>query len=256
MNIFDFLSESHRLGFKRVQLCENFNYSSLSAEELLLVREKAMELGLTIELGMSGLTRENLLRHLYIAGQLQSNFIRVVIGSKNLLSHNNSNNLKDEASKVLKEMLPKFKKQKVIVGIENHFDLCSTELVELIEDIGDKQVGLILDTTNSLGFIESPWETFEKFKPYILSIHLKDYIVKKVEAGYFITGVPLGEGWLKTGKLLDAVMACNPDASIIMEMTVRRNEKQSEREILDWERAQVEKSVNYLKELVCRGGKQ
>lgn len=258
MKAVDFLIESRRLGFKRVQLCENLNYSSLSTAELLLVKKKADELGLTVELGMSGLTQKNLFRHLYIAGLLQSKFLRIVVGSNNLLPQYNSNSLslKDQAAMVLKAALPEFKKQGVVIGIENHFDLRSKELAELVEDIGDRQVGLVFDTTNSLAFFELPRETFEKFKPYILSVHLKDYTVKKVEAGYFITGTALGEGQLETIKLLDEITTHNPDASIIMELTTRRNEQQSMEEILKWEREQLAKSANYLKEWTRCGKKQ
>ena len=41
---------------------------------------------------------------------------------------------------------------------------------------------------NGLRFLERPEETKVKARPYVLSMPFKDYTIRKVEAGYFVTG--------------------------------------------------------------------
>lgn len=246
MTVFGFLSEAHRLGFDGVQLCENLAYSKLDKEQLIAVKEKAQELGLFVEVGMRDVTVENLLRHLQIAELLSSQFLRVVLGSVRLTPEEEPARMIKDATRNLKEVLPICRKLGLTVGIENHFDLRTEDLIGIVEGIGDERVGMILDTTNCLGFMERPEETLQALKPYLRSIHLKDYSIRKVEAGYLISGTPLGDGWLNTAEILREAMAANPELTIILELNVRRKEGQSVAEILRSEEQMIIRSLGYL----------
>jgi len=246
MSIFDFLSEAHRLNFKSVQLCENLNYKNYSKEKLILLRKKAKELDLIIELGLNGLSTDNILRHLDIANLLSSHFIRVVLSNKGKYPEDKPNELMVKSINILKKILPRCRDQNIFIGIENHYDLISQKLVELVKEINDEHIGLILDTTNHLAFVERPEETLKLFKPYLLSIHLKDFFCYKIEAGYLICGRELGRGQLKTEKILNSALESKKLLSIIIEMTIRKESRESVKEILDWERGVIERSVNYF----------
>ncbi len=246
MNVYDFLKRAHQMGFQDVQLCENLHYSNLSDNELARLGELARELNLIIELGMRGLTEENISRHIDIAEILSSHFLRIVIGEDTRTSSESVNASQKNAVQILHGVLPRCNRLKLTVGIENHFDLDSDSLIEIVKEIEDDHVGLILDTTNCLGFIEEPEILVQKFLPYLCSIHLKDYIVQKVEAGYFITGTPLGEGLLNVGKLLRVALTNKPFISLIIELTVRRNESQKMERILEWEYSAIKRSRDHL----------
>jgi len=250
MTVTEFLSEACSMRFDGVQLCENLNYSSLSDDELLGIARKAEKLGLFIDIGMNNLNNENLQRHIYISRLLKSKFLRIVIGEDSPYPVRNKDKLILEAEVVLREMLPVIKKSGIKVGIENHFDIRSKDLVKIMEDIGNDNLGLIFDSTNSLGFIEKPEETLQLFSPYLLSIHLKDYSVKKVTGGFNITGVPYGYGDAKLDRLVKMAIGINPDITIIMEMPIRRVEKQSVKQILEWENNTIKESMSYLKDLL------
>ena len=249
MTAMDFLSEAHELGFGGVQLCENLGYSSLSDDELLAIKSKADRLGLFIEIGMRYLTPENLSRHLEIAKLMSSGFLRMVLGPQQTSPAADPEALRAKSARILLDALPQLRKQGVTVGIENNFDLTSDQLVRLVEDIDDKHVGLILDTTNCLGFTERPQETLEIFQPHVLSVHLKDYAVYRVEAGFIMTGTTLGEGWLDIDTLLKSILESSKVQSIIMEMCMRRNEQHTVEETLVWEREAIEKSANFLQKM-------
>jgi len=252
MNIFDFLSEAHRLGLDRVQLCENLSYSHFTAKELREIKTLAKELGLFIELGMRDITKENLYKHLEIADELSALFLRIVLGENSLYRKENPDKLTQQAIEVFKDTMPDIKKLDMTVGIENHFDVATEYLVRIVEEIDDKHLGLIFDTTNCLGFITTPEETLKMIGPHLVSVHLKDYFVHKVEAGYLIRGTILGDGWLNLDEILRSVLFYNPNVSIIIEMTIRRNPDQSVEETIIWEKQAIEQSVNNLHDALHR----
>jgi len=250
MDIFDFLYESNRLGYEGVQICENINYEKLSKYELCKVKEKAKELNLFVEIGMNGLNSNDLKKHIDLAEFLDSNFIRVVIGRVKPSEKKKATEIKEESIQILKKILPLLYEKDITIGIENHFDLTDTDLIEIVKEIDSKNIGLIFDSTNCLGFIRNPYEVLQSMKKYLLSIHLKDYVVKKVEAGYFITGTILGDGWLDIKRVLDIALKANPKLSIILEMTTRRDNTKSFKEVIEWEKDSIEKSTDYLKKVL------
>jgi len=252
MSIFDFLAEAHRLGLERVQFCENLSYSYFTTKELREIKTLAHELGIVIELGMRDITKENLYKHLEIAELLSSHFLRIVLGENSLYRKENPDKLTHQAIEVFKDVLPDIKTLDMTVGIENHFDVAPEYLVKIAEELGDKHVGLIFDTTNCLGFTTTPEETLKMIGPYLVSVHLKDYFVHKVEAGYLIRGTILGDGWLSLDEILRSVLSYNSRASIIIEMTIRRESDQSIEEIIPWEKQAVEQSVNNLRNALQR----
>jgi sugar phosphate isomerase/epimerase len=250
MSVLDFVDAAHRLGFEGVQLCENLDYASLGKAELLAVKERADELGLFIEVGMRDATVANLKHHLEIAELLSARLLRVVLGQNRPFPEEAPEKLVMESIENLRAVLPIAKRIGVSIGIENHFDLPSADLVRIVRALNDPGVGMILDTTNGLGFMERPEETLEALKPYLLSLHLKDYVISKVEAGYFVTGATLGAGRLNTAAVLGQAIAANPNLSLIIELTIRRQEKQALQETLRSEEQAIKDSLEYLQSLM------
>ena len=119
-----------------------------------------------------------------------------------------------EAVRTIRAALPQLRKKNIILGLENHFD------------------------------------PIAKAQPYLVSLHIKDYIIRKVEAGYFITGTVLGEGALDVPAILQAALAAPGLRSLTLEMTIKRNEGKDPREIVEWEEMAIRKSTAKLQEIV------
>ncbi|QQO08123.1 sugar phosphate isomerase/epimerase family protein [Breznakiella homolactica] len=242
----NFLRRAGDLGFQGVQICENLGIAKMSREELLRIKELARELGLFIEVGMNGAEKENLLLHREIAETLGSDFVRVVLGGKSRKTEAEAAEASKGFTYTIGSVLPLFKQSKIRIGMENHFDLPTRWLKAIADAVNDEYLGLILDTTNCIHFLERPEEALEICRGRIVSVHLKDYSVKKIEAGHCISGTVLLDGELSVQPFLDA---CD---SIVMEMTIRRPEGFTADQILQWEDEAVAVSAGRLMDCVKR----
>jgi len=123
-------------------------------------------------------------------------------------------------------------------------------VLKILKNINDPYVGAVYDTTDAIYFIERPERTLELLLPYIKSIHLKDYQLRKAEASIVMSGRILGEGQLNSKEILKTVLTANPKASVIMEVTIRRKDGLSIEQVVPEERIQMERSTQYLKNLM------
>lgn len=245
MKTTDFMLKAHQLGYNLVQLCENLMIVNATNDELLHIKHKAEEYGLIIEVGMNGLEQESLKRHIEICNLLSARFLRIVLGGGSPICRNDLNEAAGKAIEVLSKNIEEIKKSEITVGIENHFDFPTAAIVDIVKAINEPSIGIIADTTNCLGFIEKPEEMLCLAGPHLLSVHIKDYIVKKVEGGYFITGQILGKGFLDAYSFLKTAFSYNPHVSIILEMTIKKEDTEKEK-VLYMENNAVEQSTNYL----------
>jgi len=107
-----------------------------------------------------------------------------------------------EFKQQLSDLLPTLKKHKVVLAIENHQDLHSTELVEISSSISQKFIGVTWDVGNSLSMADSPDSFYKNTKHIIKNVHLKDYKVCESEAGVQLLRCPLGEGYVNYKNVL------------------------------------------------------
>ena len=250
MSAIGFLSEAYTLGYEGVQLCENLRYAGLSREGLLEIRQAAGERGLFLEIGMRTLTEENLERHLEIAEILSSKFLRIVLGKNTDFPADDPEKLSKTSVAILKNAAPRLEKSGLMIGLENHFDLPTSRLADIVQEVDSPRVGMVFDTTNALGFVETPEKTLEMIGTRLLSAHIKDYRFRKTEAGYLMSGTILGEGRLDAEGLLRSIVRINPAASIILEMTIRKEDSQTAPETLRWEKDAIERSTQRLKSIL------
>jgi sugar phosphate isomerase/epimerase len=248
MTPIDFIDHAGRLGLKRIQLCENIGYADCDERAIAAMVKHAKNLGLTVELGMYGLTRENIRKHLRLAGLFESKFIRVVIGGL----HDDHDKAVHIASENIQAVLDECRGEGVHIGLENHFDLTASDIVEIIQEVDDPLVGSIFDSTNGIFFLERPEQTLGIMMPYIKSVHLKDFRMLRTEAGITMAGQVLGQGSLETESILRKVMAQNPEASIIIELTIRRKDGLSVTEVIETEKEQIARSVYYAQQICDR----
>ena len=81
------------------------------------------------------------------------------------------------------------------IAIENHAgDMQAWELVTLIEAAGKDYVGATMDTGNATWTLEDPMEVLETLGPYTASTGLRDSMVWEYEDGAWVAWVPTGDG--------------------------------------------------------------
>ncbi|MDR1933022.1 MAG: sugar phosphate isomerase/epimerase [Spirochaetales bacterium] len=243
-----FINAAAQLGLGRIQLCENLKYAGCAESCISALANRTKELGLVVEVGMNGITRENLRKHIGLARMFDSKFIRAVIGSLDESSESTA----EAATENLKSVLDECRQYEIHIGIENHFDLTTPQIIQVIRSVNDPLIGTVFDSTNAVGFLEHPQETLALMLPYIKSVHLKDFRMIKTEAGITLTGQILGQGILDAESILKKVIAQNAEASIIIELTIRRQDGLSAEEAVEEEEKQIRQSVEYAKKLCAR----
>ena len=79
-------------------------------------------------------------------------------------------------------------------GIENHQDICSYELLWLLEQVGSRRCGVVMDCGNALAVGEHPAAFAERVMPYLVHVQLKDYVVHPTPSGWRFVRCALGDG--------------------------------------------------------------
>jgi len=112
-------------------------------------------------------------------------------------------------------------KHGLAVGIENHKDFRTNELIELLSSVGSPLVGACVDFGNNVAFLEDPLETAEKLAPFAITTHLKDMAVRPYEKGFELSEVPLGTGFLPLEKIVAVLRKSRPEIPLCLEMMTR-----------------------------------
>lgn len=94
----------------------------------------------------------------------------------------------------LKEISPLAEDLGLKIGIENHQDATSADLIRVCEEVGSPNIGITLDTGNPLAVAEDPVIFAERILPYLVHVHLKDYRMAATPAGYRLFHCPIGAG--------------------------------------------------------------
>ena len=89
--------------------------------------------------------------------------------------------------------------------IENHQDLGSYELLDIISRTSNELVGVNWDIGNSLAVTETPDFFLSNTAGYIGNIHLKDYQLVRSEKGFGLVRCSLGEGVVDFKNLLKSI---------------------------------------------------
>ncbi len=106
----------------------------------------------------------------------------------------------------------------VDIAVENHQDLTSQELADLCADVGSKNVGVTLDSVNSLAVVEEPLAYARALGPLIKHVHLKDYRVYATPQGFRLVRCAVGAGVLDVRGLLSILKDTAPDATVAIEL--------------------------------------
>lgn len=128
----------------------------------------------------------------------------------------------EESYESIAAALPLLEKYKIPLGLENHKDWTTDELVELMKKYSSEYFGVCLDFGNNLSLLDAdPMETIEKLAPFTVTTHFKNMAVDTCDEGFLLSEVLLGEGYLDLKRALQAVQKARPKARIMLEMITR-----------------------------------
>jgi 3-oxoisoapionate decarboxylase len=117
--------------------------------------------------------------------------------------------------------LPILEKHQMPMGIENHKDWTTDELVALMEELGGEYFGVCLDTGNSISLLDDPMDVVTRLAPYAVCTHVKDMAVEEYPGGFLLAEVPMGEGMLDTRAVIGTIAKARPRAKFTLEMITR-----------------------------------
>lgn len=116
---------------------------------------------------------------------------------------------------------PVMTKHAVRLAIENHKDWQIFELLDMVKRLSSPQVGVTVDTGNSIALLEDPLEVVEAYAPWAMSCHLKDMGVQEYDEGFLLSEVPLGTGFLDLKKIIQVLRTARPELQFSLEMITR-----------------------------------
>lgn len=227
-----------RLGVRVVQLCENIAFPRSEWADVEAT-------GLSIEIGTRGLLSSTLEAAWSAAQYFKSPFVRLVIDSA---GHEPT---PAETIRLLQPWAARARETGIRLAVENHDRFPATVLADIVETLGTDAVGVTLDTVNSFGAAEGTEHVVRTLAPYTLSLHIKDFTVKRVpsQMGFTVEGCPAGEGMLNPARVLEALRAAGRDPNAIIELWTPEAES-LEATILR-EAAWTEKSIANLRPLIA-----
>jgi len=116
---------------------------------------------------------------------------------------------------------PILKRHRLRLAVENHKDWLVPELLEWLRRLSSEHVGVCIDTGNSIALLEEPMEVVEAYAPFAASTHLKDMGVQEYSEGFFLSEVPLGQGFLELKGIVAVLQKANPKLQFNLEMITR-----------------------------------
>jgi len=232
------------LGVDLVQIGDNYPLHTSMEEELSGLKALSDEKGIDLEIGTSGTDPAGLLDYLNVAKLLGAGLIRSRVGRPGEPED------METAQRNLAEVLGAYEKAGVLLALENYELYSVHALADLLTGLNSPVLGACLDTSNSLGALETPDIVLDALAPHTLCLHIKDFRFVRVEygLGYVVQGCPVGEGQLDVKKIIERVRFNGRLKSMVLEQWTPYQGSVDESVVLQDQWA--EKSIGYLKRLV------
>ena len=195
-----FLDLAAQKGLSSVETTLRYIAADEDPQALADFHAHAQELGLQLVTAGPAIDPVPFRQHLKLAASLGVKTVRCTLSS--ILMGDRSpigglpgwqRHLADMAQR-LTEIAPVAEDLGIRIGVENHQDATSSDLIWLCEAVDSPNVGVTLDTGNPLAVAEDPVEFAQRILPYLVHVHLKDYRMMATEQGYRLFHCPIGAG--------------------------------------------------------------
>jgi hypothetical protein len=111
----------------------------------------------------------------------------------------------------LRELIPDLECSGVRLLIENHQDLGADDLVSIIKNTSQECIGINWDIGNALAVLDTPESFLAKTHRFIGNVHLKDYELYRLPAGFAMKRCALGQGVAGLDAIIPRLMQlCGP----------------------------------------------
>jgi sugar phosphate isomerase/epimerase len=227
-----------------VQIADNLPLDRLGADELDVLARDADRLGLDLEVGTRGIDPGLLRRYADIAARLRSPILRTVIDTAD---HRPDPN---EVVQTLRSAMPDFERFGICLAIENHDRLRAAILADILDRVGSPNIGICLDTANSVGCVENLDTLVDVLGAQTVNLHLKDHCIFRPphHNGFVVEGRPAGRGQLDVPRLLRAIRELGRDPNVILELWTPPEATPAE--TVAKEEAWARESVGYLRQFL------
>ncbi len=243
LNAGDLVKKANAAGLHCTQIADNLPLEELSTDERHALAELADQRRVAIEVGSRRMTPDHLARLIDVAAFFGSHVLRFVIDGPGYTPS------VDEVVAVVREALPRLREAGVKLAIENHDRLAAAEFLEIVKLTDEDQIGICLDSVNSMGAGEAVRDVTTVLAPYTLNLHIKDFTVRRVShmMGFVVEGTPAGQGMLDIPWLLEQVRAHGRCQSAILELWTPP--ESTPEKTLATEARWADESLRYLKPL-------
>lgn len=223
---------------KLLQIGDNLPLETFRSDRLDRLGERAEREGVELQVGARRLTTERLKLYADLSRRLNAKLLRFVIDDADYRPQ------REEVIQVLREAGPLL--GGITLAIENHDRFAAAVLWDIITAADQPNIGVCLDTANSLGAGEGLDYILELLGPLTVNLHIKDFIVERVPSlmGFNVKGCPAGKGLVDIPKLLERLRGIGRCESAVLELWTPP-ESELERTI-EKERAWAEESILYL----------
>lgn len=202
MDIFDFIDFTDRLGLSGVQInvVPDLNLHpqwgtllhGTDPGYLAEIRAELDRRGMFCEIDGRGTSVEDVVPALHLCSTLGAKVFRAYVRFPGGVWDRDFFYAQEHP---LRQVLPIARDHGVVLALENHEFERSTELVDLIERVGDPdRIGLLCDTGNSMMAWEGVESAVATMAPYTHAVHFKDHSVVMAGDRPVVCGVPLGDG--------------------------------------------------------------
>lgn len=227
-----FLDLATKLGLSAIEIPFSYIHPQEDEAALQAYVQEANERGLRVISAGLPIEVEPFRKHLAICQRLGITTVRCVLSSVLCGDRRPIGGLEgwqqhlDQKIGILRELAPLAEDAGVRIGVENHQDATSADLVYMCQTVNSPNVGITLDTGNPLAVAEDPVIFARTILPYLVHVHLKDYRMTPSPEGYRIFHCAIGAGMVDYPALFDLFrtkddLVCNIEMAALGERHIR-----------------------------------
>ncbi len=195
-----FLDLAAQHGLTSVEMDFGFISRQEDQSTLFAFRDRAQELSLQIVSAGPKIDATAFAQHLPLAAKMGAKVVRCVISGILCGDRRPLGGLEGwqrhlaATAEQLKQIAPLAEELGIRIGVENHQDATSEDLLWLCNEVNSVNVGITLDAGNPLAVGEDPVEFAQRILPHLVHVHLKDYRMVRTESGYRLFHCSIGAG--------------------------------------------------------------
>ncbi|MFH2113265.1 MAG: sugar phosphate isomerase/epimerase family protein [Spirochaetota bacterium] len=242
LSALDVVRRAASFGCGSVQLCDHLDLG-MNRTQVEELNSLASDCRISLELGLGSTDPAYLVRSFDLARKLGVFLVRVVPDVHRESRYMSVEQQLDDESRRIGAAIREFADPDLVIALENHAGLLSAELVSLVQQLDSSQVGVCLDTMNSVALLEAPEQTIELLAPFARTVHLKDFRIVSSPQEHVIRGTVLGEGILPFPRFVQELRRSGKVASFHIEHYL--SPAQAFSDTIQWEDEAVKRSIDY-----------